>query len=107
MWYYTLNNQQIGPVEEAEIRKLVEAGTITHGTLVWTNGMANWLPIAQTPLAGLFGTMPPPVAMTVPGAVTARRTALSRLRKPSQPSRATMSATVSPVVSRKWMSVST
>jgi len=36
MWYYTLNNQQVGPVEEAEIKKLVEAGTITHGTLVWT-----------------------------------------------------------------------
>ncbi|HNR01357.1 MAG TPA: DUF4339 domain-containing protein [Anaerolineaceae bacterium] len=69
MWYYTLNNQQVGPVEEAEIKKLVEAGTITHGTLVWTNGMANWLPIAQTPLAGLFGTMPPPVAPPVAAAV--------------------------------------
>ncbi len=62
MWYYTLNNQQVGPVEEAEIKKLVEAGTITHGTLVWTNGMANWLPIGQTPLAGLLGSVPPPVA---------------------------------------------
>jgi len=39
-------------VEEAEIKKLVEAGTITHGTLVWTNGMANWLPIGQTPSQG-------------------------------------------------------
>jgi hypothetical protein len=62
MWYYTLNNQQVGPVEEAEIKKLVEAGKITHGTLVWTNGMANWLPIGQTPLAGLLGSVPPPVA---------------------------------------------
>jgi len=62
MWYYTLNNQQVGPVEEAEIQKLVEAGTISHGTLVWTNGMANWLPIGQTPLAGLLGSVPPPVA---------------------------------------------
>ena len=26
MWYYTLNNQQVGPVDEAEIKKLVEAG---------------------------------------------------------------------------------
>jgi len=42
MWYYTMNNQQIGPVDEAEIKKLVAAGTITHSTLVWTNGMPNW-----------------------------------------------------------------
>ncbi len=61
MWYYTLNNQQVGPVEEAEIKKLVDAGTITHGTMVWTNGMANWLPIGQTPLASLLGSAPPPV----------------------------------------------
>jgi len=61
MWYYTLNNQQVGPVEEAEIKKLVDAGSITHGTMVWTNGMANWLPIGQTPLASLLGSAPPPV----------------------------------------------
>lgn len=62
MWYYTINNQQIGPVDEAEIKKLVAAGTITHGTLVWTNGMPNWQPIGQTPLASLIGSVPPPVA---------------------------------------------
>ena len=68
MWYYTLNNQQVGPVEEAEIKKLVDAGSITHGTMVWTNGMANWLPIGQTPLASLLGSAPPPV---VPPSVAA------------------------------------
>jgi len=50
MWYYTLNNQQVGPVDEKEIKTLIAAGTITHGTLVWTNGMeklaAHW---ADTP----------------------------------------------------------
>ena len=60
MWYYTLNNQQVGPVEEAEIKSLVDAGTISHGTMVWTTGMANWLPIGQTPLASLLGSVPPP-----------------------------------------------
>lgn len=67
MWYYTLNNQQVGPVEEEEIKKLVEAGTITHATLVWTAGMANWVPIAQSALAPLMGGVVPPVAAaTVP-----------------------------------------
>lgn len=60
MWYYTLNNQQVGPVEEVEIKNLVDAGTITHGTMVWTTGMANWLPIGQSPLASLLGADLPP-----------------------------------------------
>lgn len=61
MWYYTLNNQQVGPVDEEEIRKQVAAGVITHATLVWTSGMANWAPIGQSSLASLLGSVPPPV----------------------------------------------
>ena len=37
MWYYTLNNQQVGPVEEAEIKKLVASGVITPATMLWTS----------------------------------------------------------------------
>lgn len=59
MWYYTLNNQQVGPVEEEEIKKLVEAGTVTNATLVWTSGMANWATIGKTPLASYLGDVPP------------------------------------------------
>jgi hypothetical protein len=61
MWYYTLNNQQMGPVDEAKIKELVASGAITAGTMVWTAGMANWAPIAQTPLASLVGNLPPVV----------------------------------------------
>lgn len=60
MWYYTLNNQQVGPVDEGEIKKQIAVGTITHGTLVWTNGMENWQPIGQTPLASYMGAVIPP-----------------------------------------------
>ena len=63
MWYYTLNNQQVGPVDEKEIKKLVAAGTITHATMVWTTGMASWLPIGQTALASLLASVPPPAAV--------------------------------------------
>jgi len=59
MWYYTLNNQQFGPVDEAKIKELVANGTINAGTLVWTAGMAAWAPITQTPLASLVGNLPP------------------------------------------------
>jgi len=65
MWYYTLNNQQVGPVDEEEIKKQIDAGVITHATLVWTSGMPNWLPIGQSSLASLMGAVPPPVSQVV------------------------------------------
>jgi hypothetical protein len=66
MWYYTLNNQQVGPVDEEEIKKLIEAGTINNSTMVWTNGMANWAPIGQSALASLLGNVVPPVTAAGP-----------------------------------------
>jgi hypothetical protein len=63
MWYYTFNNQQVGPVDEKEIKKLIAAGTITHTTMVWTTGMATWQPIGQSSLASLMGSVPPPPAV--------------------------------------------
>jgi hypothetical protein len=59
MWYYTQNNQQVGPVDEAKIKELIASGAITASTLVWTAGMATWQPITQTPLSGMFGNLPP------------------------------------------------
>lgn len=66
MWYYSVNNQQVGPVEEKEIKKLVAAGTITHATMVWTTGMDTWQPIGKTALASLMGSVPPPAVGAVP-----------------------------------------
>lgn len=66
MWYYTLNNQQTGPVEDEEIKRLIEAGTVNQTTLVWTSGMANWAPIGQSALAGLLGGAIPATATAVP-----------------------------------------
>lgn len=59
MWYYTQNNQQVGPVDEAKIKELVASGVVNANTMVWTAGMASWQLISQTPLAGLVGNMPP------------------------------------------------
>ena len=32
-WYYSLDDAQLGPVEEAELKQLFEARTITEDTL--------------------------------------------------------------------------
>jgi hypothetical protein len=59
MWYYTLNNQQYGPVDEAKIKELVANGSVNLNTMVWTAGMGAWAPITQTTLASLLGNLPP------------------------------------------------
>lgn len=50
-YYYSINNQQLGPVDETQ---LVSCG-VTRDTLVWCNGMPAWLPAGQVPgLANYF-----------------------------------------------------
>ena len=56
-WYYALNDQRLGPVSAAEFDKLVLAGTIAPATLVWHDGMAEWLP---------HSTVTAPPAMPLP-----------------------------------------
>lgn len=45
-WYYSLNGAQQGPVDEAELRKLIAQGVVTPGTLVWHDGMPTWQPLS-------------------------------------------------------------
>jgi uncharacterized protein DUF4339 len=69
MWYYNLNNQQTGPVDEEAIKPLISNNTITAGTLVWKAGMEKWLPLQQTPLAAFLpADAPPPIAGPAPAA---------------------------------------
>lgn len=69
MYFMVINNQQTGPVAEEQ---LLEAG-LTPDTLVWCEGMPQWLPASQVPqLAHLFaqqqGVPPqPPCYGTAPG----------------------------------------
>lgn len=51
-WYYCLNNQRFGPVDEDAVKNLLAAGTVTRNTLVWRDGMDSWrhesMPSRQT-----------------------------------------------------------
>lgn len=51
MWYYSFQNQQVGPVEEDVISGLVTEQKINASTLVWTQGMSTWQPASSTALA--------------------------------------------------------
>lgn len=46
-WYYALNNEQKGPVEQVEFDALVQQGVVNTTTLVWRDGMAGWQPYGQ------------------------------------------------------------
>lgn len=48
-WFYAQDDQKTGPLPAQEIRILLEQGIISADTLVWTNGMADWLPASAVP----------------------------------------------------------
>ena len=68
MWYYVQNNQRFGPFDEATIQNLVQNQTINANTLVWQDGMADWMPLQATALGSQLPafTPPPSYAPVVP-----------------------------------------
>lgn len=45
-WYYTKMGLKQGPVPEEELRQKIRRGEIGDATLVWRDGMADWLPLS-------------------------------------------------------------
>jgi len=58
MWYYQQGSNRMGPVDEATIRGLLTNGQISIDTLVWTTGMASWVPLQQSSLGAGLPTPP-------------------------------------------------
>jgi hypothetical protein len=50
LWYYAAANDRRGPHSEAEMKDLLARGEITPATLVWSEGMADWVPASATNL---------------------------------------------------------
>src|SRR4029453_16149360 len=74
-WFYAKDGQQIGPVDFSEIERLRAEGQLTDDTLVWQQGMPNWVklssvskPAAEKPVvevpAGPTLTPTPPQPVT-------------------------------------------
>lgn len=62
-WYYSASGQQQGPVSPAELEGLVRSGAVTPETLVWREGMPDWVAYGTiaAPLAPLTNVPPLPV----------------------------------------------
>ncbi|MBN1221312.1 MAG: SPFH domain-containing protein [Anaerolineae bacterium] len=64
-FYAAMGGQQAGPFDLNALRQHIQSGQITKETLVWKEGMANWIAAGQVPeLASLFGGSPPPLPPT-------------------------------------------
>jgi len=46
-WYYGKEAQQFGPIDEATLRARIAAGEVSGSDLVWTEGMAEWIPLSK------------------------------------------------------------
>ena len=60
-WFYGKDNTQHGPVSEQEIQSLMASGTIDTSTIIWREGMGDWIPLKDVPeFQGLSNTAPAP-----------------------------------------------
>ena len=46
-WFYAIDQQQLGPITQEEFSRLLNDGIIKSDTMVWREGMANWLPYSE------------------------------------------------------------
>tara|TARA_R100001369_G_scaffold24666_1_gene45298 strand:+ start:450 stop:1040 length:591 start_codon:yes stop_codon:yes gene_type:complete len=58
-WYYAVEGASIGPVSQSEFEALVRSGTIRSDTLVWQEGMADWLPYGRADAISDAQPLPP------------------------------------------------
>ncbi|MCL4191089.1 MAG: DUF4339 domain-containing protein [Thermoguttaceae bacterium] len=63
MWYYDDFGSEAGPFPESTIRQLIDSGSISRETCVWTKGFPAWTPVRNVPdLCPAGDRVPPPEA---------------------------------------------
>ena len=60
-WFYAKDSQQLGPAAEEAVRQMLQSGELPPTTLVWCEGMPQWMPASS--VAEFMGAAPvgPPV----------------------------------------------
>jgi len=70
-WWYVIDGQKHGPVEQDELARLILAGTIEPNTLLWKTGMSGWQKLEQLEeLQALCAYAPPPLPPTLPPSIS-------------------------------------
>ncbi|UCG58317.1 MAG: DUF4339 domain-containing protein [Phycisphaerales bacterium] len=63
-WHYAIDNTQHGPVSEAQLKQLLQDGTLGPATYVWTDGMDGWDTASAVP--DLLPSVPAPAVEAQP-----------------------------------------
>lgn len=61
-WYYSNNGERVGPIDSKELRRLAGERAIAPDTLIWREGLPNWVPASKVQTL-TFG--PPPLPETI------------------------------------------
>ncbi|MCU0651048.1 MAG: DUF4339 domain-containing protein [Candidatus Omnitrophica bacterium] len=57
-YFFGINNEKVGPLDEKAIKQRIDQGGIKKDTLAWTNGMPDWQPVIDVPeLKKAFGML--------------------------------------------------
>lgn len=59
MFYYSVNGQQTGPIEQEKLDAMVQSGALPQDTLVWKEGMSQWQPYSTVLGGGVANTLVP------------------------------------------------
>jgi uncharacterized RDD family membrane protein YckC len=68
-WFYVDAGQQAGPVPDEQLDELVRGGKVRADTLVWREGLPNWLPYPQARPEGVQPPAPPPPPLPQTGGI--------------------------------------
>ncbi|CAN1515920.1 COG4260 Membrane protease subunit, stomatin/prohibitin family [Paracoccaceae bacterium] len=63
LWHLAENGATLGPFAEGDLARLASEGRLTRATTVWTQGQDGWKMAADTELARLLDSLPPPPPM--------------------------------------------
>ena len=66
-YHVAINGQAAGPFDMGTLSQIVASGTLTKTSLVWKQGMTNWVQADTVQeLQGLFGNNIPPIPGSSP-----------------------------------------
>lgn len=66
VWHFVEGSKRAGPFTEEEMRVFVRQGRVRSDTLVWCDGMTDWMPLHQSKGAALLLAAERPVVQAVP-----------------------------------------
>ncbi len=62
IYYVVIDGQQTGPLNEAELTRLIMQKQVNKNTMAWMPGMTAWQPIEQVPaILKVIALTPPPL----------------------------------------------